>query len=242
MPILGSAQLCDRRRWHSTRTSTSSAWRRGCSACIRRRCGSTSGSGLVQPTPHDRQHAALLARRARAPQGSSSGSSTTAGINLAGVQRLLSIAEVVQRIRPLMRDEALSARDARRRLVAGARRARAGCSASTERWTSRTTTRRSASRRRPPRRRSSRRTGSWRASTTRTSIRATSRPRRRFKEINEAYEVLGDPDEAEEVRRARRQLAACTSRPARRRPGAGQPGGAWNVNFGGGGRAAASAR
>jgi MerR family transcriptional regulator/heat shock protein HspR len=37
-----------------------------------------------------------------------------AGINLAGVQRLLSIAEVVQRIRPLMRDEALSSRDARR--------------------------------------------------------------------------------------------------------------------------------
>src|SRR5437667_12734068 len=36
-------------------------------------------------------------------------------INLAGVQRLLSIAEVVQRIRPLMRDETLSARDARRR-------------------------------------------------------------------------------------------------------------------------------
>jgi len=39
-----------------------------------------------------------------------------AGINLAGVQRLLSIAEVVQRIRPLMRDESVSARDARRRL------------------------------------------------------------------------------------------------------------------------------
>ena len=36
------------------------------------------------------------------------------GINLAGVQRLLSIAEVVQRIRPLMRDEAVSTRDARR--------------------------------------------------------------------------------------------------------------------------------
>ena len=33
------------------------------------------------------------------------------GINLAGVQRLLSIAEVVQRIRPLMREEALSTRD-----------------------------------------------------------------------------------------------------------------------------------
>ena len=38
-------------------------------------------------------------------------------INLAGVQRLLSIAEVVQRIRPLTHDEALSARDARRRLA-----------------------------------------------------------------------------------------------------------------------------
>ena len=37
-----------------------------------------------------------------------------AGINLAGVQRLLSIGEVVRRIRPLMRDDALSARDARR--------------------------------------------------------------------------------------------------------------------------------
>jgi len=37
-----------------------------------------------------------------------------AGINLAGVQRLLSVAEVVQRIRPLMRDEPLSPKDARR--------------------------------------------------------------------------------------------------------------------------------
>jgi MerR family transcriptional regulator, heat shock protein HspR len=36
------------------------------------------------------------------------------GINLAGVQRLLSIAEIVQRMRPLMRDEPLSAREARR--------------------------------------------------------------------------------------------------------------------------------
>ena len=40
-----------------------------------------------------------------------------AGINLAGIQRLLSIAEVMQRIRPLVRDEALAARDGRRRLV-----------------------------------------------------------------------------------------------------------------------------
>jgi MerR family transcriptional regulator, heat shock protein HspR len=40
-----------------------------------------------------------------------------AGINLAGVQRLLSIAEIVERIRPLMRDDSLSARDGRRRLA-----------------------------------------------------------------------------------------------------------------------------
>jgi MerR family transcriptional regulator/heat shock protein HspR len=37
-----------------------------------------------------------------------------AGINLAGVQRLLSAATVVQRIRPLMRDEPLSSRENRR--------------------------------------------------------------------------------------------------------------------------------
>ena len=36
------------------------------------------------------------------------------GVNLAGVQRLLSIAEIVERIRPLVRNEPLSARDARR--------------------------------------------------------------------------------------------------------------------------------
>ena len=40
-----------------------------------------------------------------------------AGINLAGVQRLLSVAEVVQRLRPLMRDEALAVRDTRRRVA-----------------------------------------------------------------------------------------------------------------------------
>ena len=39
------------------------------------------------------------------------------GINLAGVQRLLYIAEVVQRLRPMMRDDALSARDTRRRVA-----------------------------------------------------------------------------------------------------------------------------
>jgi MerR family transcriptional regulator/heat shock protein HspR len=39
------------------------------------------------------------------------------GINLAGVQRLLSIAEVVQRLRPMMRDDALAARETRRRVL-----------------------------------------------------------------------------------------------------------------------------
>jgi len=39
------------------------------------------------------------------------------GINLAGVQRLLSIAEVVERIRPLTREEALGRNETRRRLA-----------------------------------------------------------------------------------------------------------------------------
>src|SRR5512147_3117332 len=39
------------------------------------------------------------------------------GINLAGVQRLLSIAEAVQRMRPLARDEARSRTEAARRLA-----------------------------------------------------------------------------------------------------------------------------
>jgi MerR family transcriptional regulator/heat shock protein HspR len=39
------------------------------------------------------------------------------GVNLAGVQRLLSLAEVLQRIQPLMRDGALARDAARRRLV-----------------------------------------------------------------------------------------------------------------------------
>jgi MerR family transcriptional regulator/heat shock protein HspR len=40
-----------------------------------------------------------------------------AGINLAGVQRLLSIAEVVQRIRPLMADDGVARHETRRRLL-----------------------------------------------------------------------------------------------------------------------------
>lgn len=39
------------------------------------------------------------------------------GVNLAGVQRLLSIAEVVERIQPLVDEEALAGREARRRLA-----------------------------------------------------------------------------------------------------------------------------
>jgi len=44
------------------------------------------------------------------------------GINLAGVQRLLSIAEVMQRIRPLMEEGALSTGAGRRQLVIEIRR------------------------------------------------------------------------------------------------------------------------
>jgi MerR family transcriptional regulator, heat shock protein HspR len=39
------------------------------------------------------------------------------GINLAGVQRLLSVAEVVQRLRQLTREDAVARGDTRRRLV-----------------------------------------------------------------------------------------------------------------------------
>lgn len=44
------------------------------------------------------------------------------GINLAGVQRLLDIAEIIQRIRPLMDDDALNTGTARRQLLAEMRR------------------------------------------------------------------------------------------------------------------------
>jgi MerR family transcriptional regulator/heat shock protein HspR len=44
------------------------------------------------------------------------------GINLAGVQRLLSIAEVMQKIRPLMDEDALSTGAGRRQLLAEMRR------------------------------------------------------------------------------------------------------------------------
>jgi MerR family transcriptional regulator, heat shock protein HspR len=40
-----------------------------------------------------------------------------AGINLAGVQRLLTIAESVQRLRPLVRDESPRSSDSRRRMA-----------------------------------------------------------------------------------------------------------------------------
>jgi MerR family transcriptional regulator/heat shock protein HspR len=69
--------------------------------------------GLIQPTRtigsmrlYSREELERLKAIKRLVEG--------AGINLAGVQRLLSIAEIVQRIRPLMRDEPLSARDTRR--------------------------------------------------------------------------------------------------------------------------------
>ena len=39
------------------------------------------------------------------------------GVNLAGVQRLLSVAEAVERIRPLLRDDSLPAHDTTNRLA-----------------------------------------------------------------------------------------------------------------------------
>ena len=156
------------------------------------------------------------------------------GINLAGVQRLLSVAEVVQRIRPLMRDEPLSARDARR-LGAGARRAHTHAGIRLT-WTSRTTTPRSACPRPPPRRKSSRRSGSSRASIIPTSTRATRPPRRSSRRSTR-------PTRCSAIRRSARSTTSsgrtggCTSRRAPAEPGAqvGRP-------FRGAGRAAGSAR
>jgi len=44
------------------------------------------------------------------------------GVNLAGVQRLLTVAEVMQRVRPLLEEHALSTTAARRQLLAEMRR------------------------------------------------------------------------------------------------------------------------
>ena len=157
------------------------------------------------------------------------------GINLAGVQRLLSIAEVVQRIRPLMRDERCRRATGAASLLDGdAMRARlARCSGllTVTTWNSRTTTPRSASRRPPPRRRSSRRSGSWRASTIRTSIRATRPPRRGSRRSTrptkcsaiptkrKKYDELGANWRMYEQARRRSQAAASRILERRRRRG-----------------------
>ena len=44
------------------------------------------------------------------------------GVNLAGVQRLLAVAEVMQRVRPLLEEHALSTSSARRQLLSEMRR------------------------------------------------------------------------------------------------------------------------
>src|SRR4029453_3840585 len=71
--------------------------------------------GLVQPT-RTIGSMRLYSREERERLKLNKSLVDDSGINLAGVQRLLSIAAVVQRLRPFMRDESLSTRDARRRL------------------------------------------------------------------------------------------------------------------------------
>ena len=224
-PILDSTQV--ETMALATGPLSASAWRRGCSACTRRRCASTNGSGW-------------FSRRARSAACASTPREEIerlrlikhlvdeAGINLAGVQRLLSVAEVVERMRPLMTTSTLGR--ARRAPAPGARTRSAQPDPGTlTRWTSRTTTH--ARRRQDGHRQGDQagRTASWRASTIPTSTRATRRPRRKFKEINEAYEVLGDADK----RKKYDELGANWRmyEQAARAGGAGGDHGGWSVNM-----------
>ena len=60
--------------------------------------------GLVQPDADGGRDARLYERRARAAAADQA-LVEDAGVNLAGVQRLLTIAEAVQRLRPLVRED-----------------------------------------------------------------------------------------------------------------------------------------
>ena len=222
------SQACAVRTWQDRTRSISSAWWRASSGCIRRRCGSTSVSASCSRRERSAACACTRAKRSRGC-GSSSTSWTSCGINLAGVQRLLSVADVVQRMRELAREEAVERAEARRRLARDLDQLERDSGAVTMEFKDYYAT-----------------LGVSKTATDKEIKQAFRKLARkyhpdvnpgdkaaeaRFKEINEAHEVLSDADK----RRKYDELGANWRAYEQAAQGGGaNPFGGWTVNMGGG--------
>ena len=206
--------------WHAWKSCTSSAWRPASSGMHPQTLRKYERLGLVQPSRtigSMRVYSRDEIERLRLIKHLVD----ELGINLAGVQRLLSVAEVLQRLRPLSRDDAME-RD--RRATAPRPRARAarehpGSVARGLQGLLRHARRRED---RASEKRSSRRSGSSRASSTPTSTRATRPPKRASRRSTKRTRCSSDPekrrkyDELGANWRAYEQGGAPGTRPVRR--------------------------